>query len=168
MTDSRHRKPAAPIPGPIPAEVLAALDAVYAALPNPHCRGLCADSCHNPTATAVERRRITDAGGPTLRPPILVAQLRREAPAHGGKLFGDHTRCPALSALGTCTVYADRPLLCRAFGAVATPNLTCDHGCQPPDPITFRQLLELMVQVETMSRAVTGEPVIPLPGDPNP
>jgi Fe-S-cluster containining protein len=178
VSDRRHRAPAgrrprrpagpaAPIPGPVPGDVLAALDAVYATLPKPQCKGLCADSCHNPTVTAVERRRITDAGGPPIPPPRPVPELERTAAVRGGRMFGDDTRCPALSSLGTCSVYSIRPLLCRAFGATDTYHLRCEHGCTTEaDSITFPELLAMLVQVEKLSRAVTGEPVIPLPGDP--
>lgn len=40
-------------------------------------------------------------------------------------------KCPFSSSDG-CAVYADRPLVCRMFGAVDDPMLTCPHGCRPP------------------------------------
>lgn len=46
----------------------------------------------------------------------------------------DSERCPLLGP-GGCTVYADRPLVCRLFGATAgVMDLACPHGCGPADP----------------------------------
>lgn len=36
-------------------------------------------------------------------------------------------QCPVLSADGRCTQYADRPMICRLWGA--TPDMPCPHGC---------------------------------------
>lgn len=157
-------------PGPaavqLLADALAALDAVYRLIPEVQCKGLCADSCHNTTATAIEAARIVDAGGPVIGPPVPVPVLQRRAAALGSdQLYGDHTRCPALSALGTCTVYAVRPLMCRAFGAVDHHHMRCEHGCSPDHWLTFGQLLEMLIRVEVLSRAVTGRAVLPVPGD---
>lgn len=37
-------------------------------------------------------------------------------------------RCHLLKD-GRCSIYADRPLLCRLFGAV--PKMACPFGCKP-------------------------------------
>jgi Fe-S-cluster containining protein len=38
-------------------------------------------------------------------------------------------RCPALSDAGRCTVYDDRPFVCRIYGV--TEMLACPYGCEP-------------------------------------
>ncbi|MDD2788373.1 YkgJ family cysteine cluster protein [Methanoculleus sp.] len=48
--------------------------------------------------------------------------------------------CPHLGANG-CTVYAERPLICRLFGT--TPSLPCPNGQQPlqmTDPQVEREI----------------------------
>lgn len=35
-----------------------------------------------------------------------------------------------------CSIYEDRPMICKLFGAVDTPRLTCPHGCGPDKKIS--------------------------------
>ncbi len=52
-------------------------------------------------------------------------------------------RCPALTADDRCSVYEDRPTVCRLWGAQQA--MPCPHGCQPDggllDDVTGLQLL---------------------------
>lgn len=96
---------------------------VYDMVPEVVCRGLCHDTCTSVGATALERAVIRERHGVDLGPTISSRQLaalddRGQAP-----------RCPALSAINTCSIYADRPLICRLYGADA--SLPCTHGCVP-------------------------------------
>lgn len=43
-----------------------------------------------------------------------------------------------------CTIYDRRPMLCRLFGAVDDPKLTCWHGCRPAQPLTKIQGATIM------------------------
>lgn len=97
-------------------DVQAQLDAVYASLPSIECRGQCWDSCGSIGMTRVEQRRIAEQHGRTL--PLVAAFA-----AQGDGL------CPALTMLGRCSVYADRPLICRLWGLV--PSMACNFGCRP-------------------------------------
>lgn len=98
---------------------LADLDVLYARLPALACRGLCADSCHTHVdASDAERTRLLRRHGPDL-------DLDLDAPTSDGA-------CPALSRSfgpGRCTVHADRPMICRLWGAAA--SMPCPHGCTP-------------------------------------
>ncbi len=87
------------------------LDALYAKLPAMRCRGLCQAACGSIAMTATERDRITRRHG--IRIPLAA-------------VFPDH--CPALVD-GACSVYADRPLICRTWGMV--PSMRCPYGCEP-------------------------------------
>ena len=41
-------------------------------------------------------------------------------------------------------VYADRPLVCRLFGATSgVMNFVCPHGCDPVDALTADEALRL-------------------------
>jgi len=97
------------------ARQLADLDALYARLPAMECQGLCADSCHTHVdASDAERTRLLRRHG-----------LDLDAPTPDGA-------CPALSrsfGLGRCSVHADRPMICRLWGAAAA--MPCPHGCTP-------------------------------------
>lgn len=43
-----------------------------------------------------------------------------------------------------CSVYEDRPFLCRLFGATADSKMSCKHGCGPSKPLTQKQTDVLM------------------------
>jgi len=44
----------------------------------------------------------------------------------------ENLSCPHLGPQG-CTVYAERPLICRLFGT--TPHMPCPEGCRPAEMI---------------------------------
>lgn len=93
------------------------LDALYAAVPPMrNCKGLCHHSCSSVMMAEVERDRIRARHGVTV--PDGAFELERP----GG-------RCPALNIFGRCTVYEDRPLVCRLWGTI--PDMECPHGCEP-------------------------------------
>jgi uncharacterized protein len=52
-------------------------------------------------------------------------------------------RCPFLTD-GGCGIYDDRPVICRLFGAVDAPLMTCPHGCGPRSKITDRQARQMI------------------------
>lgn len=92
------------------------LERIYRAVPQVECEGLCHESCGPIEMSAEERRRI-DARGvriPTMR------ELNDSIIERGTM------DCPALDE-GRCSVYADRPLICRLWGAVE--SMPCPHGC---------------------------------------
>jgi hypothetical protein len=39
------------------------------------------------------------------------------------------TWCPALTAVGRCRIYSDRPMVCRLWGVVE--SMPCPYGCLP-------------------------------------
>lgn len=94
------------------------LERIYRSVPAVTCRGLCAVACGPIDMSDEERRRIAERGV-TIPPPTqalaaIAAGQRTEA-------------CPALVD-GKCSVYEDRPLICRLWGAVE--SLPCPHGCE--------------------------------------
>lgn len=48
-------------------------------------------------------------------------------------------KCPFLSQEKTCTVYDDRPFMCRIFGVSRHPILVCPEGAQPTHPLGREQ-----------------------------
>lgn len=89
----------------------AALDELYAEIPDTGCKGLCVEACGPIGMTPLERQRIADRGTAL---PLLGK------PTDGA--------CTALSE-GRCAVYECRPTICRLWGAVE--SLPCPHGCVP-------------------------------------
>ena len=106
---------------------------VYARIPPVACKGLCEDSCGPIAMTVEEDARLQGLG--VHIPPMLetVAAIER----------GEEYYCPALSD-GRCSVYEDRPTICRLWGA--TESMPCPHGCTPAHPLTERDSHELLRQ----------------------
>jgi len=87
---------------------------LYARVPSSNCKGLCRTSCTGGIPTTPEEKRRLRARGVTLLP---LAEGDSGEP------------CPALTILGQCSVYEDRPLICRLWGTAE--NMPCPHGCVP-------------------------------------
>lgn len=51
-------------------------------------------------------------------------------------------RCSLLTSEGACSVYEDRPLVCRLWGVV--DSMKCPHGCAPSKYLTASEALDLM------------------------
>lgn len=102
---------------------IAQLEKLYAELPDAGCRGLCGEEVCGPIPlTALERKRILDAYG------------EREQ---------RHMGCPYLEH-GRCSIYALRPTICRIWGAVDEPRMTCRHGCGPVRKLTSAEARAIM------------------------
>ncbi|MDH5667750.1 MAG: hypothetical protein OEY86_07055 [Nitrospira sp.] len=85
--------------------VLLQIQKQYERIPSFQCREGCTDCC-----------------GPV---PFTVVELSQiEARPFTG------LRCQYASSHG-CTIYKHRPLMCRLFGTVDTPQLRCWHGKRP-------------------------------------
>jgi Fe-S-cluster containining protein len=91
------------------------IDDVYAQVPEVPCKGLCQRACGPIACSGLEAQALQDAGH-TL--PAIV-----DHPTQGPMT------CSHLSPEGRCRIYAQRPLVCRLFGAV--PEMKCPHGCRP-------------------------------------
>ena len=68
-----------------------------------------------------------------------------------------------------CKVYAVRPMICRLFGAVDHPKLTCPHGCRPEgrSPMISQQakaLLETIRCLQCQGQSIAASDA-PLAGD---
>lgn len=68
-----------------------------------------------------------DCCGPVLASTDEMADLPSRTDAERAAAM-EHWDCVHLGHDG-CTVYADRPLICRLFGT--TPRLPCPHGRRP-------------------------------------
>jgi hypothetical protein len=107
---------------------LRVLREIYAAIPSPECKGLCADTCTTVPVFPFELLQLEAVTGRKL--PTMPA-----GDAIGGLLLGNEIGkpCPML-VLGRCSVYEHRPLICRAYGSVE--GLQCPHGCRPAELVS--------------------------------
>lgn len=107
------------------------LNAVYAAMPAIACQGKCQEACGPIGFFGVEADRITAAGQ-------AVPEYHHQS-----------LTCTALTREGRCTIYANRPLVCRLFGV--TPKLLCPWGCQPERFLTAKEAAQLMESIAQLS-----------------
>lgn len=99
------------------------LDDVYRQIPPFECKGECIESCGPISMTRAEREKLLGRGVDI--PPMAdgLAALER----------GEDYYCPALVD-GRCSVYEDRPTICRLWGA--TESMPCPQGCTPADALS--------------------------------
>lgn len=113
-----------------------ALTELYKSLPAIRCQGLCHDSCGPIVITRVEQARIRRWHGKLLPLIPTVQQVSTGADC-------------SLLVNRRCTVYADRPLICRLWGLVE--GMPCPHGCRPEGGLmTDEQGHALLRQVQSM------------------
>ncbi len=111
----------------------ASLADIYERIPEVRCKGLCQDSC-GPIAMSVEEDARLRARGVEI-PPMAgaVEAIQR----------GEDYYCPALQD-GRCSVYDDRPTICRLWGA--TQSMPCPHGCSPPESLSQQESYDLLTR----------------------
>jgi len=51
--------------------------------------------------------------------------------------------CPYRGDAG-CSNYSERPIICRAYGAVNISMLVCEHGCRPKKMMPTEEFLQIM------------------------
>ncbi len=102
------------------------LRVIYRQIPAMRCKPGCGDCCGLVPWAPEEWARVAE------RVPPDVELLDFEGcviPMRAGSLT-----CPFFA--GGCTVYDDRPFMCRLFGTAPDARLTCPHGCGPTKRLT--------------------------------
>lgn len=107
-----------------------ALDKLYARIPAVvGCKIGCSDCCGPVPMTGEEAGRIKS--------------IMRPEPFDGADFITSTKPGCMTCAYSTpkgCSIYADRPLICRIFAtAPDEPKLRCPHGAQPVRPLTPAQ-----------------------------
>lgn len=92
---------------------------LYDKIPSSHCKEGCTRCCDNWIQAAPEE----------------IARC-------GGFDFSDRRECPKLEKDKGCTVYHDRPFLCRIFAS--SESLPCPYGYGPETPLTKEETTELL------------------------
>lgn len=111
------------------------LSEIYARIPKVEgCKTGCSDCCGPVPMEDAEAGRIVS--------PILLedSPLGKMTPTKAGCLT-----C-AFSTTSGCAIYGNRPLVCRLFGAVDHPRMTCPHGARAKHPLAHERALELIAE----------------------
>lgn len=95
----------------------AKLQALYAAIPAFDCKPGCSDCCG----------------------PVPMAKPEWQAVKMAKRAAGADCLSCVYLVDGKCSVYADRPYMCRLFGATVEAKLACPHGCGPDKPLNAKQ-----------------------------
>lgn len=113
------------------------LSAIYDKLPTMECKGLCDNYCGPVGVSPRELTAMRRASKKRLRTVTLES---------GGVMLKPvkRLRCQCLRK-GRCSIYKDRPLLCRIFGMAE--GLLCPHGCQPSRVLSHVEVSALLDQI---------------------
>lgn len=87
---------------------------IYAAIPRIACKGKCQQYCGPITAYPREAEHFEKMTGKEFPDAFKVITSKTKT-------------CPLLDPLGRCSVYQNRPIICRLWGVV--PRMACPHGC---------------------------------------
>lgn len=93
----------------------------------------CHDCCGRVPFTAEERTKVEET-----RPDITWRPMGEKFMPDDGLQF---TRCAFLGEAG-CTIYKDRPMVCRLFGSAK--GRECPHEKRPKRMLTKEQAAELL------------------------
>jgi Fe-S-cluster containining protein len=94
------------------------------------CKGLCADSCTNVPVHPVEAYYLIERHGGELTKTLHPANDPDNPAAMEMPTLGSNFKpCMFLNQDRRCSIYEDRPLVCRLFGHHAL-TLRCVHGCK--------------------------------------
>ncbi len=82
--------------------------------------------------------------GPVPWAPAELARVQDRIPAGSvlARAFGAETILNPDTGMcgflidGRCSVYEDRPFMCRLFGATKDPAIRCPYGARPTRPLT--------------------------------
>jgi Fe-S-cluster containining protein len=117
------------------------LQDIYNSMPTIECQGLCQECCGPIAVLPAELQKITESkqSVPTIK---VVSE------------WGNLT-CSALNDKGRCSIYENRPMICRLYGLVQA--MACPYGCKPSRWVSDR---EAAILIERVRKLKPGEPYI--------
>lgn len=121
---------------PNPRRLDERLQALYDRIPAIACCGACHDSC-GPIETSVRER------------------VRIERQAGRALTCGEGASCSMLTPDRRCSVYENRPLICRLWGVVE--SLPCPYGCKPERYLTNEEGYVLMAEAFEIGGHPSGD-----------
>ncbi len=114
------------------------LERLYGKIPSFTCKAGCGDCCGIVPWSPAEWARVADRLPADATATLLDGVV---IPTRASS-----TRCPFFS--GGCTVYEDRPFMCRLFGTARDARLTCPKGCQPTHLLAKTKARKLTTQYQ--------------------
>ena len=120
------------------------IDGLYAKIPTFQCVEGCTACCGPILMSRLEWGRIVKASG---RVEKEIKQAAQQS-VKSGKCdcpFIDHEK-------GSCSIHDNRPAICRLFGAVDHPRLTCPYGKRPDVLLTEEQSSAILDQINKLGR----------------
>ena len=124
-----------------PSRKLSSLEDIYAEIDRLagrfECKGRCAGSCGVIALYRVEAASLAGKGIPAIECCYHPVQ-------------GEHT-CTKLDNQGRCTIYSDRPFICRLWGLV--PEMRCPFGCVPQNWISRADQQRLQIALIRLSKS---------------
>lgn len=106
------------------------LHQIYASIPKIECVGKCTDYCG---ALGFEKGEMEE----------MTKAAAGEKPCVDKKLTCNYL------VQGRCSIYKDRPLICRIWGL--TSKLGCPHGCKRERSFTVTEVLTLVAKVKKIA-----------------
>jgi uncharacterized protein len=145
-------------------KTLAMMKEIWNSVPKVHCKGLCQDQCTQVPIMPIEALYLTRKHDAWIH---MSNHRGRYMPT-----LGHNEPCQFLKD-GRCSVYDDRPLICRMFGHEIPPienirPLECEHGCTHEGTFTEKDFLFLTSSLMMLSMGLkftevaTNEEIYPL------
>jgi Fe-S-cluster containining protein len=139
---TKRKRPAKETPKSLsPAQRERAIRKLYERIPEHAltCRGLCHDSCGAIGYSQAEARMMAFKHG---TPPMANGFTR------GGFRESDDIMCDKLTPDKRCSIYEDRPAICRVYGLLRA--LQCPHGCVPSEWMEDDDVVALFVELDAI------------------
>ena len=139
------------------------LEALYATIPTVDCKRKCQNYCGPILLSKIEAQRLEEKRGWLPMESLFEATKRIDLPSPKivqemfiGIRPDRDMRCVFLSrAVGICTVYSIRPLVCRLWGVVNTSLMRCPHGCKPTRWVTDEESKALHEKIIVIQKGET-------------
>ena len=114
---------------------------IYAQIPDVECKKMCADFCGPIGMSEPEVKKIRERVGAR---PLGIQEVDDGVFLFNPKLSDGCLACPLLTKEKQCSVYSDRPAICRLWGTVK--KMRCPHGCAPKVFLTNEQARAILDQ----------------------
>lgn len=108
------------------------LKKIYERIPKIDCKRLCHDACGPIAMSKLEYK-------------ILLEESGKSSLAVSTSLS-----CPLLKDL-SCSVYHNRPAICRLWGVVDAPYMRCPYGCIPERWLTDKESRSIIAEINKIS-----------------
>lgn len=133
---------------PNPRRVEAKFRELYEEVPSIDCKGGCHNACCFIVCTIHEKERVEKLTGKKFETVDLMEQPKTRIGSDGRPLA--RFVCSALTEDGRCSVYDDRPLICRLYGV--SEGMPCFRGCKPDRALSHDETLDLIQRAEKLGR----------------